>query len=182
MTLYRRGATLAVALIAAFAVLACQPQGGGEGEMGGQADTAMAETATVDTAAIEATFDSMRTAFEEAVAAGDYETQAAMFSRDAVFSATMAPPVRGRDSIRAALERSQPAAESASIEPMDTWILGPDRAIEYGTSTITATPEGADEPRAMSSTYFILLERTSEGWKITREVVSTNQPPPGGGM
>lgn len=94
----------------------------------------------------------------------------------------MAPPVRGRDSIRSMLERITPPGATADIESLDTGILGPDRVYDYGTVTFTFTPEGESQSQQMTSTYFALFERTPQGWKIIREVLSLNHPPAGAGQ
>lgn len=167
---HRAGTFLALGL--AVAALACQPQGGQQ----------TAERTAVDTAAVEAAFDSMRSAFEAAVKAGDFDRQAAVYADDAIYSPPMAPPARGRDSIRAVLQRTTPPGATLDIQPMDLTILGPDRAYEYGIGTLTFTPPGADQPVSMESTYFALFRRTADGWKITREVLNMNAPPPGGKM
>lgn len=169
MKVRRLGAAL---LVTTFLLVGgCQPAGEQEPTAG---------TAGIDTAAIMATFkDSLPRGFEAAVQAGDFEAQASIYAEDAIFSAPMAPPVRGRDSIRSMLERITPPGATADIESMDTGILGPDRVYDYGTVTFTFTPEGVEQSRQMTSTYFALFERTLEGWKITREALSLNHPPPG---
>lgn len=167
-----RAGTFAAAALAATLGLACQAQDQGRTDA----------QAAVDTARVLASFDSMRSAFEASVKAGDFEEQAAIYTADAVYSPPMAPPVRGRDSIRAALERTTPPGATLEINPMDTRILGPDRVYEYGTSVLSFTPRGADSAVEMSTTYFALFRRTGSGWKIEREVLGLNQPPPGGGQ
>lgn len=157
------GATLLIG------VASCQPQGTQQQE---------AESVAVDTAAIMATFeDSLPAGFEAAVEAGDFDAQASIYAEDAVYSHPMAPPVRGRDSIRALLERVTPPGATADIESMDTGILGPDRVYDFGTVAFSFTPEGADEPQTITNTYFALFQRTDEGWKITHESLSLNHPP-----
>lgn len=158
--------------LAATVVVACQPT---DQEAG-------AEAAAVDTAAIEATFDSLRAAFQDAVAAGDFEAQAAFYAEDAIFSPPMEAPVRGRDQIRAVLERSTPPGSTLEINPMDFRVLGPDLVYEYGTSTFTFTPEGAAEAQSMDVTYFALFRRAGDRWQLEREVLGLNAPPGGGGQ
>lgn len=171
-----RTTSLLAALALSVGAAACQPPAP-EGE-GGEAAMDTGQETAVDTAAIMAELDSMRTAFEEAVAAGDFEAQAAIYASDAIYSEPGLPPVRGRDSIRTALERGTPPGATLEIEPMETRILGPDWLYEMGTGTITFTPEGAAEPVSGSSTYLVLFRRTAEGWRIHREALSADEPPP----
>ncbi|MEF8940238.1 MAG: SgcJ/EcaC family oxidoreductase, partial [Salinivenus sp.] len=135
--------------------------------------------APVDTTQIRATFDSLRSAFEQAVAAGDFEAQAGIFTADGVYSPPMAPPIRGRDSIRAVLERTMPPGATADIQPIEMRILGRDWVYEFGTTTLSFTPEGANQPRKTTGTYSTLFHRTENGWKVTHEAFSSNAPPPG---
>lgn len=158
-------ATLALLVLG---VVACQPQG-----------ERQSQQVAVDTSQIRATFDSLRSAFEQAVAEGDYDAQADIFTADAVYSPPMSPPIRGRDSIRPVLERTIPPEATADVQPMEMRILGPDWVYEFGTTTLSFTPEGADQPRKMTGTYSTLFHRTENGWKATHEAFSSHQPPPG---
>lgn len=166
----RRAASVIVGAVLALTV-ACQPQG--------QQQTS--QTPAVDTPAIRATFqDTLPRLFEEAVKAGDFDAQARIYAEDALFSAPMQPPARGRDSIRAVLRTTTPPGATADIQSMDIGILGPDRVYDFGTVTFSFTPEGTDQPQQLTATYFALFHRTPDGWKITREALSLNHPPPGG--
>lgn len=51
-------------------------------------------------------------------------------------------------------------------------------ADSIGTATLSFTPEGADEAVRMGTTYLAVFHRTEAGWKIAREALSANQPPP----
>lgn len=143
---------------------ACQPQ--------------TQDRATVDTTAVLSAVDSIRTAFEEAVKAGDFEKQAAAYATEGILSAPLAPPAEGRDSIQAALHRITPPGATLDLQPIDTRVLGPHWVYEYGIGTLSFTPEGASAPQKTRSTYFALLRRTSAGWKVYREALSLNHPPP----
>lgn len=166
--LLRPSIRAAAVIVLATAAAACQPEP--EERAGG---------AAVDTAAVMSSLDSMRTVFEEAVEAGDYETQGSVYTSDALFSAPMTPLARGRDSITAVQRRTTPPGATLVIEPIEERILSPDWVYEYGTATLTFTPEGADGPVEMGSTYFVLFQRTPDGWKIHREALSADGPPPG---
>ena len=161
------GVVLAGILLTGLA--ACQPQGQGQGQQ-----------AAVDTAAIHSKLDSLRSAFEEAYSAGDFETVASVVHPNMVYSPPGRPPIQGRDSIVAYDQKMRPPGASIDIEPIEVRILTGEWAYEIGTSTIRYTPEGADAPRSMEATYLVVLRKTPDGWKTYRESLSTNQPPPGG--
>lgn len=151
------------------ALAACQPQ---DGEMAdGQAADDGDAAAAVDTAAIEAGLDSLRSAYVRAVDEEDWETLGTLTTEDAVL---VSPGGADRDSLReAAGDAPFPPGASLEIEPWETRVLSPDWAYEIGTGTITWTPEGADEPRTLRDTYLVLLQRTDDGWKLHREVASS---------
>lgn len=46
---------------------------------------------------------------------------------------------------------------------MDTGVLGPDVVYEYGTSTLTFTPEEYGAGQSMEGTYFVLFQRSADG-------------------
>lgn len=161
----------ALALAVAATLAACQPADRAADE---EADTTEAEPAT-QTAAL----DSMRTAFEEAVARGDFEAQAAFYTADAILSMPGTGVIQGRDSIRAALERTTPPGATLDIRPLEVRSLGSDWRYELGTGTFTFTPEGSDAEQRATSTYLVLMKRTQDGWRLHREVLSANAPPPG---
>lgn len=135
----------------------------------------------VDTAAIRSAARSVNRTFEKAVKAGDYERQASLYTADAVVAPPMMPPVEGRDSIRSLLERTIPAGASVKVEERFIEPLGPDRAAVMGITTLTVTPEGAEEPQTSTITFLLLMRRTPDGWQYYREAYNLNQPPESGG-
>lgn len=165
-----RAAAMALALTAGLA--GCQPADRGE----------QAAQDTTEQAAFRATLDSMRTAFEEAVAAGDFDAQAALYTSDAVYSPPGMGPIQGRDSIRAVLEATTPPDASLEIRPLEVKRLGEDWFYEMGVGTFTFTPEGADQERETAATYLAFFKRTPDGWRLHREVLSSNAPAPAGGQ
>jgi uncharacterized protein (TIGR02246 family) len=151
---------------------ACQPPADQEGM----------EAAAVDTAAILDAFDEVRADYEEAFDAGDFAGVASHYTGDAVASFPGAPPVTGRAGIQSAMEETTPEGATVTIEPSETRVLSNDVAYDFGTSTQSFTPEGADEPVESTSSYLVILNRTANGWKISRAVVSPNEPPSDGEM
>lgn len=170
----RRGLFAALTLLLSAGLLACQPAD--EAADGEDGET----TARSERPAVSAAVDSTRTAFEQAVAEGDFETQAGIYTSDAILSVPGTGVTQGRDSIRALLERTTPPGATLEIRPLESRSLGEDWRYELGTSVLTFTPEGADGEQTAESTYMVLLRQTPDGWKIHREVLSPDAPPPGG--
>lgn len=162
------GATALALAVLALGLAACQPQGEGQGQR-----------AAVDTTQIRATFDSLRSAYEEAYAAGDFETIATVPHPNMIYSPPGRPPIRGRDSIVAYEKKTRPPGATIDLQPIETRVLSSEWVYEMGTATITFTPEGADMSRSAESTYLAIFRKTPDGWKTYRESISANQPPPG---
>lgn len=153
---------LAVA-VAAFGLAACQPQGQGQRQ----------QTA-VNTAAVQATLDSLRSAYMEAYNAGDFEKTAKVSHPEMIYSPPGHPPIRGRDSVAAHEKKTRPPGATIDLKPIDTRILSSEWVYEFGTATVTFTPEGADSSRSAKSTYLAIFRKTPDGWKTYRETISTN--------
>lgn len=162
---------LAMSLLAA--TIACEPAAQQDGE----------QAAAVDTAAILATFDSLRTSFEEAFAAGDLATMVSYYDENAVLSEPGVPPLTGRQAIRSYFEENAlPEGATLEIEPTVTRVLTNDWVYEMGVGTMRFTPEGADEAQEMPNSFLAVFHRTPDGWKIVNEVLGSNAPPPSGDM
>lgn len=155
---------LALLLIAAAVSLtACQPQ-----------EQQPSQAASVDTAEVVATIDSLRALYEQTVATGDFETMGSMLAEGAVMVGPGGPQW---DSLRAASEYPWPPGATLDITSIETVVLSEEWAYDFGTSTATYTPEGASEPRTLRDTYLLLLRNTEDGWKLYREVASPDLPP-----
>lgn len=168
MTNYRL--TTGLALLLVVSLTACQP-----------AEHRQARQPAVDTAEVRATLDSLRSAFIDAYEAGDAERIAGMWAEDGIQSVAGEPPIRGRDSIRAAYERFFEGAEEIpeiTIDSvLDVRVLGDEWAYTYATLSARSTPAGADSARETSSTYLLISRRTPDGWKAYREVAGPDGPP-----
>lgn len=161
----------AAALLAPTA--ACQPTGQ-QGDMDG--------AAAVDTAALTATLDSMRVAFETAYEAGDFEAMASYYAPDATVSFPGTGVLSGREAIGAAMEQEYAQGARLSIDPEVVRIIDSDWVYEMGTGTVSFTPEGADEPQEVSSIHLAVFHRTDQGWRIVNEVIGADSPPPSSDM
>lgn len=152
--------------VAALVLGACEPQ----------AREATA-AASVDTAAILASVDSLRSAYQQAVADRDWERLGTMVTEEAIM---VMPGTAAWDSLHAASEAPFPEGATLEISSTETGVLGANWAYDLGSGAVTWTPEGAEEPRTLRDTYLVLLHRTEEGWKVHREVASS-RPLPGQG-
>lgn len=153
-------------------VTACQPAG--------EPSETRAAGAAVDTAAVTTALDSVRSAFAEAYSAGEFSRVSSLLHPEVIYSPAGAPPIRGRDSVTAYDQRNFPPGATLELEPIDTRVVSDEWVYELGTSTVTFTPEGADEEISLENTYLVVLRNTPEGWQLYREVSSPDQPPPGG--
>lgn len=152
----------------------------GEHYDGGSASGTSDQDPTVLRApAIRATIDTMSSAFREALVDGDHEALVELYAEDAVHLPAMAPPVRGREALRAHLEDEVPEVAGLTFERREVHVLSPEWATEHGTVVIRT--EAADDGPApdMELSYALLFQKTGDGWKITRNVESPNRPPAG---
>lgn len=156
---------MAVAL-ATVLVVACQPQ-------------EQQQRTEIDTTSITTTLDSIRTAYEDAYNNGTLEAGASIVHPEMIYSPPGRPPIRGRDSIIAFEQEMRPPGATVDLKPIDTRVLSDEWVYEFGIGTVTFTPEDAEEPESMESTYLAIFRKTPDGWKTYRESISANGPPPG---
>ena len=168
---HTRSATLVRRVAAVFAAFVVA------GSLCGMSARDQQSTVAVDTATIRAAIDSLRSAYEQAVAAGNFDAMSALLAESAV----MVPPGGPEwDSMFAAASGAPfPPGATIDITPIEVVALSNEWAYEFGTSITTYTPEDAKESRQLRDTYLILLRNRGEGWKAFREVASS-RPPPGG--
>lgn len=147
------------------------------GIVGCQSQPNQEETA-VDTAAVKAELDSLRSAYEKAYAEGDIEKAVRAVAHSEV---TYSPPyhsvIQGRDSAIAHERQVRPPEATLDVNPMEVEVLSPEWVYEFGTATVSFTPEGEESDQSVESTYLILFRKTADGWKSYRESISSNQPP-----
>ena len=161
----RRTATWRTAAVTSMltVAVACQP-----------ADRPGAAGVGVDTTAVLAGVDSLRSAYAQAVADEDWERLGTLVTEDALIVQAGSP---AWDSMLAASETPFPPGSTLEIQPRETHVLTGDRVVEIGRGVVTWTPEGADGARTLDGTYMVLLVRTDEGWKLHREVESDRALP-----
>ena len=154
--------------VAAVGVAACKPNDRA-------APPAQAEQpAALDTAAVRAAIDSLRSDYEQAVASGNFDKMATGLAEGAV----MVPPGGPKwDAMFASSKLPFPPGATIDITPIEIRVLSPEWAYELGTSTLTYKPAGATTAETMNDTYLVLFRKTAGGWKLFREVASSNLPP-----
>jgi ketosteroid isomerase-like protein len=155
------------AVVAAGSLAGCQAE-----------DRRHAEPLTsVEAAASRAAIDKLRTEYEKAVAAGDFDAMSALLAEGAVMIRPGGPEW---DSMAAAAAGAPfPQGATIDITPIEVVVLNKEWAYEFGTATTSYAPEGADGARQLRDTYLILLRNTGAGWKAYREVASSSPPPNG---
>jgi uncharacterized protein (TIGR02246 family) len=137
------------------------------------------QIATVDTLAILAALDSLAGAVTRADNTGDAELFAATWAEDGAMSAPGSPPVFGRDAIVSAFRRrpALPPGGTLKVIPIEIRVLSAEWAYAFGVDTLTYVPAGVQRPVKESSTFLVLIRKTSDGWKTYREVLSSHGPP-----
>lgn len=160
-----------IVLAGVLAVAACQPRPSGQAEG--------TQEAAVDTVTVLASVDSLRSAYQDAVASADTQALISMVAEGARLVG--AGGAAWDSAMAAAGQAPFPPDATLEISPMETRVLTEDWVYEMGTGVLRWTPAGADSARSARDTYLVILHRTEDGWKVYREVASS-RPPPEAGM
>ena len=153
--------TLPAALVALILVSSCQPQE--------RAQETMGQSMAIDTMAVLSSIDSLRNNYQDAVNEGNFEMLSTLVTGDAIM---VQPGTTEWDAMREASRGPFPEGATITITPAETKVLSNDWAYDMGSSTITYTPADSDEPVTLKDTYLVILKRTTDGWKVHREVAS----------
>jgi ketosteroid isomerase-like protein len=110
---------------------------------------------------------------KRAYSTNDADLYLSAFDEDAIVSMPGVPPARGHDALRALFENRPPLPPGATfqVEPLEIAPLGSDWAYAFGTDTL----ELADGKKK-TMTFLVLIQKTGNGWKTFREVLSADQP------
>jgi ketosteroid isomerase-like protein len=135
------------------------------------------QQATVDTSAIRAEIDKLRSDYETAVASGDPKALTPLLADGAVM---IRPGGPDWDAMAAAAAGAPfPPGAKIAITPIEVVALSKEWAYEFGSATTTYMPEGSDKELELHDTYLILFRNTGKGWQAYREVASSAPPPSG---
>lgn len=155
---------LAMSLLAIILTAGCQPRE--------QSQNEMEKSTVIDTTSILTSLDSLRNSYQSAVNDGNFEKLSTLVTEDAKM---VQPGASEWNAMRKASDGPFPRGATIDIKPMETYVMSNDWAYDMGSSTITYTPEGADDSITLKDTYLVILKRTDDGWKVYREVASAMQ-------
>ena len=142
------------------------------------APAAEAPTHTADLAALEAIAEE----YEAAYSAGDADALVALHTDDAVRMPPNAPPVIGKDAIRASFQATFEQFDGKIALSLEEVEVAGDWAFVRGASPVTLTPKAGGEPLQSEGKYISIRKRQPDGsWKIFRTIWNSNDPLPGAG-
>lgn len=160
------GAGAFLVAVVALSLAACEPQ----------EESQPAQEVALDTSAARAAIDALRSRYEGAVASGNFESMGAMLAEGAVMVRPGGPQW---DSFFAASPLPFPPGSTIAIEPIEVHVASREWAYEFGNSTVTYTPKGANAAQSLKDTYLVIFRNTGGGWKVYREVASSKLPEAG---
>ncbi len=134
--------------------------------------------AAIDTVAIQKSIDSLGAVVQKAHDTKDNELMGSTWAKDGILTIAGSPPIRGRDAIVSVLGNMPPLPPGGTmtIHPIEVKVLNAEWAYVFGIDSLKYTPPGATEQITETSTFFVLVKKTSEGWQTYRETLSPNQP------
>ena len=134
------------------------------------------QTAT-DTTSIKASIDSLGGVVQKAHDTKDSALMASTWARDGILIIAGSPPIQGRNAIVSALSNMPPLPPGGKMEihPLDIQVMSPEWAYVLGVDSLKYTARGAIKQTIETSTFFVLVRKTSEGWQTYRETLTPNQ-------
>ena len=134
------------------------------------------QTAT-DTISIKASIDSLGGVVQKAHDTKDNELMASTWAKDGILIIAGRPPVFGRDAIVSVLSNMPPLPPDGKMEihPLDIQVMSSEWAYVLGVDSLKYTAPGTTKQTIETSTFFVLVRKTSEGWQTYRETLTPNQ-------
>jgi uncharacterized protein (TIGR02246 family) len=131
------------------------------------------EEAGTDSA--RAAIEQVNTLFSEAIARGDAQAIAKLYTEDAILLPERGELVKGRQAIGEFWKTAMNGGvKSVTVTTLDVGGSG-DLAHEVGTVLLTLQAEGRP-PATASAKFVVVWKREADGWKIHRDI--WNDPPP----
>ena len=116
--------------------------------------------------------------YAAAVFAGDVERLIDLYADDAIDIVPNAPPVIGKDAIRARFQAGIERATSEGVVSADEVHVSGNLAFLLATYDETGTPRTGGEPTRRYGKWIIVLQRQTDGsWKWWREMWNVYTPP-----
>ncbi|HYG39078.1 MAG TPA: SgcJ/EcaC family oxidoreductase [Cytophagales bacterium] len=134
------------------------------------------DPAVTDTTAIQASIDSLGGVVQKAHDTGNDSLLALTWAKDGILIVSGNEPIKGREAIVSYFGNMPPLPPGGKmkINPIELKILGPEWVYVLGIDTLTYTPEGSSKEIKETSTFSVLVKKTSEGWQTYRETLSPN--------
>lgn len=157
-----------VALLAIISSPACQQQ-----------EKQLLQQSVTDTASIKASIDSLGRVVQRAHDTKDNKLMATTWAKDGILIIAGRPPVFGRDAIVATFSNMPPLPADGKMEihPFDIQVMSSEWAYVLGVDSLKYTIPGAATQTIETSTFLVLVRKTSEGWQTYRETLTPNQAP-----
>ena len=142
-----------------------------------QHEKSLIKESQVDTTAIKASIDSLGGVVQKAHDTKDSKLLASTWAEDGILIMAGSPPVYGRKAIVTALDKMPPLPPGGQmkIHPIEIKVLGPEWAYVLGVDSLKYQALGAANETIETSTFFVLVRKTAEGWQTYRETLTPNQ-------
>jgi len=135
------------------------------------------EHALIDTVAIRVSIDSLGAMVQKAHETRDNKLLASTWAKDGILTIAGSPPITGREAIVSAIGNMPPLPPGGTmtIHPIEIQVLNSEWAYVFGTDSLKYTPAGAKEQVKETTTFFVIVRKTPEGWQTYRETLTPNQ-------
>ncbi len=122
--------------------------------------------------------ETLRTAFASAYTTGNAEAVGRLYTDDAISQTNMQPSVTGRAAIVEQLKGTFSQFNvNVDLTADETHTLG-DAGWERGHYTMRMAPKTGGGPMLIEGRYMIVLAKTADGWRVTRDMDNLTAPPP----
>jgi len=134
-------------------------------------------TERIDTARILASIDSLGAVVQKAHDTKDSNLLATTWAKNGALVIAGSPPVYGRDSIVTKLRNMPSLPEGGSIKMniVEVQVINSQWAYVFGIDSLRYFSPSKKDTVNETSTFFVLVRKTSEGWQTYRETLSPNQ-------
>ena len=142
-----------------------------------QQEKQLLQQPAIDTTSIKPSIDSLGGVVQKAHDTKDSKLLASTWAKDGILMIAGSPPVFGRAAIVSALSNMPPMPPGGKMEihPLDIQVMSSEWAYVLGVDSLKYTAPGATKQTIETSTFFVLVRKTSEGWQTYRETLTPNQ-------